>query len=205
DDFEGVEVDFRPGMSAEGDAETSNLSILLGRNFDDGRGNVILALQHEHSAGLRAGDRPFLANDGMYDDDANPALRFQTGDIDASSTPNFSRYYDFGNTGLYPVGLRIPSADAFAAAYEQAFGAAPSLTEAELALIERAANAPPRAFLPGRTFNVTSPYGVVSLGTFGTGSIPLGSEPDLDGDGTPDCLQSFTGYNSTYAGAASFG
>lgn len=205
DDFEGVEVDFRPGVSSEGDAETSNLSILLGRNFNEGRGNVVLGLQHEHSAGLRAGDRPFLANDGMYDDDANPALRFQTGDIDASSTPNFSRYYDFDNTALYPVGLRIPTADAFAASYEEAFGAAPKLTDAELALIERAANAPPRVFLPGRTYNVTSPYGVVSIGTFGTGSTPLGSEPDLDGDGTPDCLQSFAGYNSTYGGAASSG
>ncbi|MFO7285353.1 MAG: TonB-dependent receptor [Gammaproteobacteria bacterium] len=205
DDFEGFELDLRPGVSGEGDAETSSLSLLFGRNFNERHGNVIVSFQHEYSAGLRQGDRDFLANDGMHDDDANPALRFQHGDIDAASTPNFSRYYDFSNTGLYPAGLRIPTAESFIAQYEQAFGETPALTAAELALIERAATAPPRVFLPGRTFNVTSPYGVVAIGTFGTGSIPLGAEPDVDGDGTPDCLQSFTGYNSTFAGAASFG
>ena len=80
-----------------------------------------------------------------------------------------------------------------------------SLTAAEQALIGRAAGAPPQAFLPGLTFNITSPYGVVALGDFGVGNTPLGTEPDLDNNGTPDCLQSFTGYNSSLAGAGSFG
>ena len=119
--------------------------------------------------------------------------------------PNFSRYYNFDNTGLFPVGLRIPTAaEDFIADYTGEFGEAPTLTAGELAIIERAASAPPQAFLPGRTFSITSPYGVVALGDFGT-AIPLGSEPDLDGNGTSDCLQSFTGYNSSLDGAGSFG
>jgi len=203
-DFEGVEVDFRPGISEEGDAETSSLRTYFGRNFAEGRGNISVGVQHDYSAGLRAGDRDFLANGNRAGADVNPALRFQNGDITAANMPNFSQFYNYANTKQFPVGLRIPSASAFATSYTKAFGAAPSLTSAELALIDRAATATPRAFLPGRTFNVTSPYGVVVLGDFGR-QTPLGSEPDLDGNGVTDCLQSFTGYNSSLNGASSFG
>lgn len=205
DDFEGSEFDFRIGSSEHGDAETYNLSALFGRNFADYRGNVVLGLQADRSNGLRYGDRDYLSRaDGPWNDDVNPALRFQHGDIDPATMPNFSQYYNFDNTGLYQSGLRIPTADAFLADYAAQFGSAPTLTDAELALIQRAATAMPRAVLPGRTFNITSPYGVVAIGDFGT-QYPLGSEPDLDGNGTSDCLQSFTGYNSSLDGAASFG
>lgn len=203
DDFEGAEIDFRTSMSSKGDAETNVLSGLFGKNFADGRGNVVLALQSSSTAGLRAGDRKHTANDGLYSSDVNPALRFQTGDIDAGATPNFSEYYNYANTGLFPVGLRIPSVDSFVSSYTSAFGAAPTLTSAELALIERAASAPGRVLMPGRGFNITSPYGIVAIGDFGTGEYPLGSEPDLDGNGVPDCLDSFTGYNSN--GEVGFG
>jgi len=205
DDFEGVQFDFQPGLSGETDNESYSLSAVFGRNFADGKGNVTVAVQYDYDDGLKQGDRSFFKEDGVWDNDTNPALRFQTGDISADATPNFARYYNFDNTGLFPVGLRIPTAAAdFAAEYAGAFGDAPELTAGELAIIERAASAPPQAFLPGRTFNITSPYGVVALGDFGT-AIPLGSEPDLDGNGTSDCLQSFTGYNSSLGGAGSFG
>ena len=65
--------------------------------------------------------------------------------------------------------------------------------------INQAATAAAAAFLPGLTFNITSPYGVVALGDFGVGTNPLGSEPDLDGNGVSDCLQSFTGYKARSA------
>lgn len=205
DDFEGMEIDFSPGVSRAGDAESTTGSFLFGRSFDDSRGNVVFAAQHTYQAGLQAGDRDFLANDGLYDNDTNPALRFQNGDINATDTPNFFQFYNFDNTGRFPVGARIPTADSFSNSFSGAFGSSPTLTATELALIERAASAPPQVFLPGRTFNITSPYGVVALGDFGIGATPLGSEPDLDRNGTPDCLDSFTGYNSSLAGTSSFG
>jgi outer membrane receptor protein involved in Fe transport len=205
DDFEGFELDVRPSRSSRGDAESVNMSALYGHNFDGGRGNVTVAVQFDQNDGLRSGDSPTLRNNGLANDDVNPARRFQNGDINATTMPNLSRYYDYDNTGLFPFGLRIPSADTFSADYLGEFGESPTLTAEELALINRAATAPPRAILPGRTFNITSPYGVVALGDFGSGETPLGSEPDLDGNGTPDCLQSFTGYNSSLAGAGSFG
>ncbi len=37
------------------------------------------------------------------------------------------------------------------------------------------------------------------------GDFPLAGTPDLDGNGTADCLDSFTGYNSSLDGAGSFG
>ena len=204
DDFEGLEIDARTAMSAEGDAETSNLDIVWGQNFNEGRGNVTVALQLNQSEGLRQGDRSHTANDGLWGDDVNPALRFQTGDITSGATPNFNQFYNFENTGRFPVGARIPSAENFIASYTEEFGVAPTLSSAEQALFDRAANAFPRAILPARTFNITSPYGVVALGDFGL-EVPLGSEPDLDGNGVSDCLDSFTGYNSSLDGASSFG
>ena len=206
DDFEGFQLDLQPGISGETDNESFSLSGVFGKNFADGRGNITVALQYDYDDGLRQGDRDFFREDGVWNNDTNPDLRFQNGDIDAAATPNFARFYNFANTGLFPVGLRIPTADTdFVADYTAEFGEAPTLTAAEQALIGRAAGAPPQAFLPGLTFNITSPYGVVALGDFGVGNTPLGTEPDLDNNGTPDCLQSFTGYNSSLAGAGSFG
>ena len=204
DDYEGMEISFQGGLAEEGDNDAGRFSFIGGTNFADDRGNITVAIQYEEDAGLLMGDRDFLANNRLANDDANPALRFQFGDITAEGTPNFSRFYNFENTGLFGYGLRIPESDTFVADYTAEFGEAPTLTQTELDLLARGAGAFPRAILPGRTFNITSPYGVVALGDFGV-ETPLGSEPDLDGNGTTDCLQSFTGYNSSLDGAGSFG
>jgi iron complex outermembrane receptor protein len=45
DDFEGFDVDFQTGMTAEGDSEESRLSGVLGTNFSDGRGNVTVGFE----------------------------------------------------------------------------------------------------------------------------------------------------------------
>jgi outer membrane cobalamin receptor len=203
-DFEGVDIDFRTGISGEGDAGTTSVRALMGRNFDDNRGNINLSLQHDYTDGLRAGDRDFLANGARLGSDVNPMLRFQKGDIVASSMPNLAAFYNFTNGRQFSYGARIPTPAAFATSYSRAFGSAPTLTAAETALLGRITGAPPRALLPGRTFNITSPYGVIALGDFGR-TVPLGSEPDLNGNGTSDCLDSFTGYNSSLNGATSFG
>lgn len=204
DNYEGLEVSLQGGLAEGGDNDSGRFSLISGTNFADERGNITVAIQYERDSGLKRGDRSFLGDNRLYDDDANPALRFQFGDINAQNTPNFSRYFNFENTGLFPLGLRIPEADTFVADYTAAFGTAPTLSQAEIDLLERGATAYPRAILPGRTFSITAPYGVVTLGDFGL-ETPLGSEPDLDGNGTSDCLQSFTGYNSSLDGAGSFG
>lgn len=205
DNFEGAEASFRTGISAEGDAETNSASLLFGQNFADNKGNVVLGLQYDYSGGLREGEREHTANNALWNDDVNPALRFQKGDIDPATMPNLARFFNFQNTGRFPYGLRIPTTTAFNTSFSRAFGAAPALTEAEQTLLGRPAASPPRAFLPGRVFSITGAEGIVAIGDFGSAQTPLGSEPDLDGNGTPDCLDSFVGYNSSLDGAASFG
>ncbi len=206
DDFEGLEVDANFRMSEYGDAEQASLSAVYGFNFADGRGNVTMALDMRDDEGLIVSDRADGLIIGSARDWVNPDLRFQQGEITAASTPNFAQYYDYNTTGLFNFGLPIPgSQEDFAADYSAQFGGAPTLTGAEIALINRAANAPQRAVLPFRTFPFTSAYGYIIPGNAETfaGFDPL--EPiDLDGNGNPDCLDSFSGYNSVF-GAASFG
>ena len=204
EDFDGMEISMQGGAAEGGDNDSGRFSFLAGRNFADERGNLTVAIQYESDSGLKRGDRNFLADNRLFDDDANPALRFQLGDISQQGTPNFSRFYNFDNTGLFGYGLRIPPSATFVADYTAEFGTPPTLSQTEIDLLERGATAKPRAILPGRTFSITGPYGVVALGDFGL-ETPLGSEPDLDGNGTTDCLQSFTGYNSSLDGAGAFG
>ena len=196
DDYEGFEISAQGGRAD--DYGNEKFTALGGLNFDNGRGNITVSAQFERNDGLKSGDRDFLANNGLFNDDQNPALRFQAGEISAS-TPNLAAFYDFATTGRFASGFRIPSEADFIADYTDEFGVAPTLTAEEQALFTRAATAPPRAILPGRTFNITSAYGVVAAGDFGV-EVPLGSEPDLDANGVSDCLQSFTGYNSSLDG-----
>ncbi len=198
DDFEGLDFDLSTGVSGEGDAQYLQLRGLAGANFDNDRGNVTLALDVIDDSDLRYGDRDWAANNARARGQANPALRFQSGDI-GSETPNFADFYNFDQTGLFPSGLLIPTADEFIADYTAQFGTAPSLTAAEQAFFEQAANAPSRAILPFPTFSISSNRGVIAPFDFGLANL------DVDGNGNDDCLDSFVGYNSTLVGAASFG
>ena len=204
DDFEGLEVEVQQGLSEYGDSGQTALSAVFGKNFNNRRSNVTFAAEVRQDQGLKVHERSDGLAIGSAGDWVNPALRFQQGDI-GPTTPNFARYFNFGNTGLFHYGLNIPTGDDFIAAYTAAFDEAPNLTTDEMALIERAASAPQRAVLPFSNFTITSGYGYIIPGNPFTSS---GFDPetpiDLDGNGNPDCLDSFTGYNSVF-GAASFG
>lgn len=206
DDYEGFEIDAMRGVSSEWDGDQSTISALWGKNFADGRGNISVALDYRRDEGLRADQRDGANLIGSGRDWVNPAKRFQQGDIDPASMPNFAQYYNFDNTGLINFGLPIPETAAdFTALFNGEFGANPTLTDAELQMIAAAAAAPARAVLPGRTFPFTSGYGYIIPGnpnTF-TGFDPA-TPIDLDGNGRPDCTDSFTGYNSSF-GVAAFG
>ncbi|MCH8174506.1 MAG: TonB-dependent receptor [Proteobacteria bacterium] len=204
DDFEGFEIDVNYGLSEYGDGEQTAVSVVFGENFAGGRGNFTVALDIRQDDGLQVVDRVRGHLAGSSRDWVNPALRFQQGDI-GSSTPNFAQYFNFANTGLTNFGLPIPTSDDFIADYTAEFGSAPSLTAAETALINQAANAPQRAVLPGRTFPFTSGYGYLIPGNpFTFDGFDPEVDIDLNGNGVPDCLDSWTGYNSVF-GAASFG
>ncbi|MEM1403197.1 MAG: TonB-dependent receptor [Pseudomonadota bacterium] len=205
DDYEGFEIDLQTGISSEGDANQTAVSAIWGANFDNGRGNVAVTLDYRTDEGLQASERGadgVLLGSGR--DWVNPDLRFQQGDI-TGDTPNFAQFFNFQNTGLTDFGLPIPTQEQFIADYTAEFGMAPTITAAETALFQQAANAPQRAVELGRTFPFTSGYGMIIPGnpyTFAgfDPDVPI----DLDGNGRNDCQDSFTGYNSVF-GAASFG
>ena len=203
-DFEGLTVDAQYGLSEYGDAGQSALAMAFGRNLAGERGNITFALDIRKDNGLQAHERADGLTIGSSRDWVNPALRFQQGDI-GPDTPNFSRYFNFANTGLIQYGLPIPAAGEFIAGFTEEFGAAPVLTAAESALMSRAAGAPQRAVLPRRTFPFTSGYGYIIPGNpFTRAGFDPETPIDLDGNGNPDCLDSFTGYNSVL-GRASYG
>ena len=203
DDYEGLEIDARYGLSEYGDAGQAAFSMVYGTNFAGGRGNIAFAADVREDQGLRVNERADGIYAGSAGDWANPDLRFQRGDI-GSSTPNFARYYNYANTGLYSYGLAIPvSAEDFITDYTDEFGEAPTLTAAETAFINGAANAPARGARPLSNFTITSGYGFIIPGNpFSFTGFDENTPIDLDNNGTPDCLDSFTGYNSSFAAGA---
>ncbi len=195
DDFEGLEINAQTGISGDGDGEDYRLSGVWGTNFAEERGNFTVAVDYRKREPLRQGDRTWSTDNGIASDDNNPALRFQRGDIGAS-TPNFQAFFDPAR-GYFPWGMRIPTAAAdFIADYNAAFGADPNLTPEELALIDRAATAPTRFIGRQRTFSISSEGGVIVPGNFTFSGL------DLDNNGNEDCLDSFLGFNSLLEGQA---
>ena len=190
DDFEGIEANVQSGISSEGDAWRINGDLTWGTNFADGRGNITVSGEYAYSEELQFGDRAFSRDNGIADDAANPALRFQAGDI-SGSTPNFAQFFALSND-RFPTGFLIPSAADFIADFEDIFGSTPTLTSAELALIDRSTNAPRRFIARDPRFSLSSAGGVVAPGLFGYG----GFGGDLDNNGTADCLQSSVGFNA---------
>ena len=201
DDFEGLEVQAQTGMSEYGDAGQTAVSVVFGQNFNDGRSNITFSAEVRQDQGLKVHERSDGLAAGSASDWINPALRFQKGDI-GSATPNFARYFNYDNTGLFHYGLNVPGRDDFIADYTAEFGEAPTLTPGETALFERAASAPQRAALPFSNFTITSGYGYIIPGNpFTYAGFDPETPIDLDSNGNPDCLDSFTGYNSSFSAA----
>ncbi|MCC2617333.1 TonB-dependent receptor [Aestuariibacter halophilus] len=202
DSYEGFEFDARVGQSSEGDAQQFVLATTFGENFDNDRGNVAISIEYAKDDGLRASQRDGGVFIGSGRDWVNPAKRFQQGDI-SGDMPNFANYYSPANDRV-SFGLAVPgSAEEFVSLYQEAFGSAPNLTQSELSYIAAAAAAPQRAVLPGRTFPFTSGYGYIVPGNaFTFAGFDAATPIDLDNNGVPDCYDSFTGYNSSFAADA---
>ena len=181
--FEGTELATQVGFSAQGDGTTFSIEGASGRNFAQDRGNVVIAGSYNRGEELKAGSRDFSQDNrqanvgGTY---ANPARRFQVGDI-TSATPNFQRRFTVAS-GRFPFGLAIPTAAQFATLFP---GVTP--TPAEQALIDRAANAPTLAIAPFPTFAISSGAGLIQRADFGDFGL------DLNGNGINDCDESFIG------------
>ena len=181
EDFEGLEGNIQGGLASRGDTWRINADLTWGTNFADGRGNFVVSAEYARSDELLFGERSFSRDNGIFDDLANPALRFQTGELNATDTPNF-----IANGAV--LGGLIPT---------DATGFTP--TAAEQALIDRSVNAPRRFIATDPRFSLSSAGGVVAPGDIG-----LSDGPDINNNGIADCLESAVGFNSTF-NAGAFG
>ena len=212
DDYEGLSFDVTGGISGEGDGANYSVSGLYGVNFNNDRTNFTVGVNYSTREAIQHGDRDWSRNNGVASDDQNPALRFQTGEIDSATTPNFARFYSpdtvFPSTsppcdqfgfdfcfGFHPTGFPILSRDEFVGLWRDAFPGEPDpvFTDAELALIQRAQTAPTRLIGSQHNFSLSSPGGVILPGGIFDPGI------DVDGNGQSDCTQSYQGYFSTYS------
>ncbi|HVY63967.1 MAG TPA: TonB-dependent receptor [Gammaproteobacteria bacterium] len=65
-DFEGVDMDFQTGATAQGDGEETKFSSLLGVNSGDGKSNVMLGVEWYNRGAVQLRDRKFFMN-GWFD------------------------------------------------------------------------------------------------------------------------------------------
>ncbi|GGD07494.1 TonB-dependent receptor domain-containing protein [Aquisalinus flavus] len=117
DDFEGLEINARGGISSRTDAENFSLDAIYGKNFADGRGNVVLTLGIEEDTALTYGDRPWSKDNGIAttEPNANPDPdgpsraviedpRFWLTSQEGSIAPTFGgrgvTYVDINNNGV---------------------------------------------------------------------------------------------------------
>ena len=102
DDFEGFELDVSSGRPQRGAGETTILDITWGKNFDNGRGNVVLTVSSESDNGITHGERSWSRDNGIYASFANP-------DPDPNAPPqalvNDVRYWLTSNEGSIAPGF----------------------------------------------------------------------------------------------------
>ena len=207
ENFEGLEIDGFLGSNGHFDGEQVSISATGGRNFKNGRGNVTLSLTASRDKGLKYHESESLlggpaSSGGEW---TNPDLRFQRGDISASATPNLARFFNFNNTGEFSYGLPIPTQEDFVTSYTSAFSSAPTLNDAEIAILARSGISFARTVIDQPVFSITSGTGYIIPGNpYNFSGFDPETPIDLDRNGTPDCLDSFVGYNSSFS-ASGFG
>jgi outer membrane receptor protein involved in Fe transport len=64
--FEGLSARAQAGISDHGDAESQLISIVAGRNFDDGRANITAAYEFSNSERLHSSERDFSGDPAKY-------------------------------------------------------------------------------------------------------------------------------------------
>ncbi|MBU7580978.1 MAG: TonB-dependent receptor plug domain-containing protein, partial [Porphyrobacter sp.] len=187
-DFEGFTVDGQMGISSKGDGRTARIEGVYGKNFAEGRGNVTFAAGYTKDNEILLGERDFTANNGRGNNSAtyqNPLRRFQRGDINPTTMPNFANRFRIGGPGpaatRFPYGAVIPTAAEIATLFPG------GITAAEQALVDRAAAAPSFVIGADPRFAISSNAGLIYRADFGRGNL------DLNNNGTPDCNESYIG------------
>lgn len=175
DDFEGIQFDQQFGISEQGDAPELYASLLAGKNFAGGKGNVTFNVSVNDRSGIVEGDRDFTANNAVADDYENPDLRFQAGDP-------------------------IPPGQTAASVLRQTILIGPNTPRfagTDQSLIDRATRATPRAIRRDPRFSISSTAGIIGIDLNGNGiaerDTQLRSFVDTNNNGVNDCSESTNG------------
>jgi iron complex outermembrane receptor protein len=189
-DFTGLELEAQSGISSNRDGQADTIAATYGMKLNDRRGNIAFSVGYTHEREVLLGDRPFTRDNGRSNNSTvyqNPARRFQKGDINPATMPNFSNYYRVGGPGprttRIAFGPLIPSAAQFATLFP---GQTP--TAAEQALMDRAASAPLRVIAPKPVFAISSTAGLIFRADFDFFNA------DINNNGINDCNESFVGW-----------
>ncbi len=181
DDFEGVDLNVRGGISGEGDAENYTIDALFGKNFGDSdQGNIVFSASYVDDSTITYDDRSWSRNNGIATNEpaGNPDLIFQPGELN-ENTPNFNAQFD-------TYGSPILSGD-----YDGL-----TLTAAEQALLDRATNAPALALINDASFWLSSQAGSIAPSFGGRSQTYV----DLNNNGIADCQESRGGQTGFLAG-----
>nr|WP_315383095.1 TonB-dependent receptor [uncultured Sphingomonas sp.] len=65
-DYQGLEVGGQYGVSERGDAPEARLNFLAGKNFAEGRGNIVVSGEYNHTTGIVANDRAVTARGNFF-------------------------------------------------------------------------------------------------------------------------------------------
>lgn len=65
-DFEGLAVNGQTGIAQRGDGGNYNASVLAGKNFAEGRGNITLSVQYDKQNGVPTSDRFYTSGDSPF-------------------------------------------------------------------------------------------------------------------------------------------
>jgi outer membrane receptor protein involved in Fe transport len=93
--FEGLEVEGQNGISQKGDGGDYNVSLLAGKNFGAGRGNITVSASYDRQNGIPSSDRYTLGGSAPFFGSALPGQSF------SEQLYNGGERYDvFTNTGM---------------------------------------------------------------------------------------------------------
>lgn len=112
--FQGVDMQFRTGITEQGDGEENRVSVLLGTNVADGRGNVMLGMEWTERGEVLATDRSFFRN-AMKDPATNStsAGRLDGWQYEPSATNAPSQLAANAGVAGEPAGYQIPRTTIF--------------------------------------------------------------------------------------------
>lgn len=182
-DYEGLDLQAQTNISTYGDAHAFTFNGVWGKNFNDGRGNITVSGGYTNEQEVLLNDRPFTANNGRANNSTtynHPDRRFQKGDINPATMPNFAARWSQA-AGRLSYGFAIPTPAQVATLFPN------GITPAEQALVDRARNSPLFKIDRDPRFAISSGQGLVFRNDFGF------FDADINSNGVNDCRESYIG------------